>query len=376
VFTITADIARASADLLRTLTADSPPSDDFLALPSNFPEDAAALAREVTSTATTPYDRAQQLQNFFHTFTYDLEVQRGHSNDAILSFLRIRRGYCEQFAGTYAAMARSLGLPARVATGFTPGELQADGRYHVYGRHAHAWPEVWFDGVGWVAFEPTPGRGEPGNEATTGVGPQQDDTPTPVGDGTGTGADTPAQPQPTIPTPFVPAPPEPVVDPTPSDTLPPPVAAGSSSSSGGGTSTGTWIFLGILAIGGWMWLMPRTVRRFTPRGRSPAEQVVQAWHATIGALVMAGAPAPSGATPLEYAVRIEREFGVDHRSLHELARFVTRAIYSPAGVGEPAALRAAVLRTQLEDTARDMMPWYMRVLGRLDPRLVRRRLVG
>jgi hypothetical protein len=91
---------------------------------------------------------------------------------------------------------------------------------------------------------------------------------------------------------------------------------------------------------------------------------------------LAGAPAPAGSTPLEYAVRIERELGVDHRSLHELARFVTRAIYSPSGVGEPAAMRAAVLRTQLEETARDMMPWYTRLLGRLDPRLVRQRLVG
>jgi transglutaminase-like putative cysteine protease len=374
VFTVVADIARPSADVLRALSADSPPSDDFLALPSNFPEDAAALAREVTGTATTPYDRAQMLQNFFHTFTYDLEVQRGHSNDAILSFLRLRRGYCEQFAGTYAAMARSLGLPARVAVGFTPGELQADGRYHVYGRHAHAWPEVWFDDVGWVAFEPTPGRGEPGNESITGVAPQQDDTPTPVG--TGTPSDAPAQPQPTVPVPFVPTIPEPVIDPTPSDTLPEPVPVGGSSSSGGGPSKALWIFLGILAIGTWMLVMPRAVRRFTRRGRSPAEQVVQAWHATVGALVMAGAPAPAGSTPLEYAVRIERELGVDHRSLHELARFVTRAIYSPSGVGEPAAMRAAVLRTQLEETARDMMPWYTRLLGRLDPRLVRQRLVG
>jgi len=92
--------------------------------------------------------------------------------------------------------------------------------------------------------------------------------------------------------------------------------------------------------------------------------------------LMAGAPAPAGSTPLEYAVKVEREFGVDHRSLSELARFVTRAIYSPAGVGEPTALRAAVLRTHLEETAREMTPWHTRLLSRLDPRLVRQRLIG
>ena len=58
------------------------------------------------------------------------------------------------------------------------------------------------------------------------------------------------------------------------------------------------------------------------------------------------------------------------------SRFVTRATYSPAGVGEPAALRSAVLRTQLEETARELTPWHTRLLGRLDPRLVRQRLIG
>ncbi len=83
-----------------------------------------------------------------------------------------RRGYCEQFAGTYAAFARSIGLPARVAVGFTPGEL-TDGVYVVRGQHAHAWPEVWFEGIGWVPFEPTPGRGAPGAQSYTFVEPQQ-----------------------------------------------------------------------------------------------------------------------------------------------------------------------------------------------------------
>jgi transglutaminase-like putative cysteine protease len=90
-------------------------------------------------------------------------------------FLAERRGYCEQFAGTYAAVARMLGLPSRVAVGFTPGEQRDDGRYYVQGKYAHAWPEIYFDGVGWVPFEPTPERGNPTEESYTGVAAAQAD---------------------------------------------------------------------------------------------------------------------------------------------------------------------------------------------------------
>ena len=90
-------------------------------------------------------------------------------------FLAQRRRYCEQFAGTYAAFARVLGLPSRVAIGFTPGEQRDDGRYYVQDKHAHAWPEIYFDRVGWVPFEPTPGRGSPGAERYTGVAAAQAD---------------------------------------------------------------------------------------------------------------------------------------------------------------------------------------------------------
>ena len=57
---------------------------------------------------------------------------------------------------TFAAMARTLGIPSRVAVGFTPGVINDEGWYSVLGKNAHAWPELWFDGIGWVLFEPTP----------------------------------------------------------------------------------------------------------------------------------------------------------------------------------------------------------------------------
>ena len=74
-------------------------------------------------------------------------------------------------------MLRSLNIAARVAVGFTQGAIDGTGAYSVLGRNAHAWPEVWFDNIGWVPFEPTPGRGAPGAEEYTGVAPQQDEGP-------------------------------------------------------------------------------------------------------------------------------------------------------------------------------------------------------
>src|SRR5439155_8920763 len=112
---------------------------------------------------------------FRKNFTYSLDVPQGQSSSAIDEFLESKSGYCEQFAGTFAAMARAVGLPARVAVGFTPGDADPDtpGLYHVRGEHAHAWPEVFIAGQGWVLFEPTPTRGAPNAEQYTGVPEQQ-----------------------------------------------------------------------------------------------------------------------------------------------------------------------------------------------------------
>jgi transglutaminase-like putative cysteine protease len=148
----------------------------FLELPSDFAPNLTSLAEDLTQTATTPYEKALALQDFFRTqFTYNDQVDLQHDINSIEQFLELREGYCEQFAGTYAALARSIGLPARVAVGFTWGDQDAENPnlYHVTGRHAHAWPEVWLPAAGWVPFEPTPSRGNPLAEDITGVAAEQ-----------------------------------------------------------------------------------------------------------------------------------------------------------------------------------------------------------
>src|SRR5947208_7596710 len=123
--------------------------------------------------AAGPYQQAMPLHDFLrNNDPYDLDnVQPGHSDDHLRYFLfKSKTGYCEQFAGAFAAMARSIGLPARVAVGFTPGAYdEALDVFHVTTKEAHAWPEVHINGLGWVAFEPTPGRFEPNPTNYTGT---------------------------------------------------------------------------------------------------------------------------------------------------------------------------------------------------------------
>lgn len=122
-----------------------------------------ALA-EATRGATTPYETVVAIQNYFQSglFDYELEVPALKTENDLDTFLERREGYCEQFAATMAYMVRLKGLPARVAIGFTPGNLVegTDDEYIITNKSAHAWPEVYFAGAGWLRFEPTPRNDE------------------------------------------------------------------------------------------------------------------------------------------------------------------------------------------------------------------------
>jgi transglutaminase-like putative cysteine protease len=131
---------------------------NYLSVPSSVQGLLKTDAEQITAGDTTPYQKAMSLQNYFLTnFKYTLTPKiSGTGIAAIKSFLQYKQGFCQQFAATMAAMARSLGIPAVVAVGYTPGEQQADGSFQVTTHDAHAWPMLYFDGIGWVQFEPTP----------------------------------------------------------------------------------------------------------------------------------------------------------------------------------------------------------------------------
>lgn len=115
------------------------------------------LARGLTASSATPYDAARAIEDHLRSgYAYDQDVPE-HAYPLSAFLFEDRRGYCQQFSGAMALMLRMVGIPARVATGFTPGAQDRDaGTFLVEDTDAHAWVEVFFPGTGWVPFEPTP----------------------------------------------------------------------------------------------------------------------------------------------------------------------------------------------------------------------------
>jgi transglutaminase-like putative cysteine protease len=331
VYSIVSAMPRFAPEALRGATSTSPPDPVFLQLPDDLPPIVGDTARGVTAGAPTAFDQMVVLQDWFRTeFEYSTDVPAGNGNTAIESFLADRVGYCEQFAGTFAAMARTLGLPARVAVGFTQGQLQDNGSYLVLGRNAHAWPEVWFDGFGWVPFEPTPGRGMPGAQAHTGVLPQQDGEPAPTTTTTTTTTTTPA-PTTTLAGQGQPPPP-PVATTTttatPAAQQPPPLADSDEGSSF------PWLpVVAVLAAIAFAVALPENVRRWRRRRRAPitdpAHALLELWDRAMRALAAIGFRSDPTLTPIEVSERAAVTFPAVASPLRLLADVATAASYAP-----------------------------------------------
>ena len=145
---------------------DAPVESDFPPLytdtgPTPISSEVARLLQQWTGEAETPFLRLVALQSNLRLFTYSLDVPATASTDHLTEFLTVtRRGYCQQFAAAFALLARRMGYPARVSVGFLPGatSIAEPTKFSVQGTDAHAWPEVLFEGYGWVRFEPTPGN--------------------------------------------------------------------------------------------------------------------------------------------------------------------------------------------------------------------------
>ncbi|KUN86891.1 DUF3488 and transglutaminase-like domain-containing protein [Streptomyces griseoruber] len=156
------DVQPTAKQLEAAPKAPSSLRDEYTKVPGSLPKVVARQAEQITEGATSDYAKAVALQDYFAVtggFEYDTDVEVGSGPDAIARFLRDKQGFCVHFSFAMAAMARTLGIPARVAVGFAPGSPRADGSVAVSLKDAHAWPELYFEGVGWTRFEPTPTRG-------------------------------------------------------------------------------------------------------------------------------------------------------------------------------------------------------------------------
>ncbi len=155
-------IPAADEATLRVAGVAYPPgvTERYLSLPE-VPQRVHDLARRLVQGADNPYDQALALERFLRTLPYDLAVSAPPPGRDVVDFFLFdaRRGYCDYYATAMAVLARSLGIPARLAIGYATGDLDlASLSYLVAEDSAHSWPELYFPGVGWVAFEPTAAR--------------------------------------------------------------------------------------------------------------------------------------------------------------------------------------------------------------------------
>jgi transglutaminase-like putative cysteine protease len=316
-----------SADLAQAPGGISPEFAPFVQLPAEFPDDVRELARSVTAEADGPYEKALALQDYLrNNYKYDETAPAGHSDDHLRYFLfRSRIGYCEQFAGAFAALARAMGLPTRVAVGFTPGQYDASlDALRVTTREAHAWPEVHFTGLGWVAFEPTPGRYEPNPTNYTGTyNPEanpirRESTTTTLAAG-----DTPPGATPKT-------------SPTGEEN------GGDEATPSLGRQVAGWVpeaLAAVALVGGLLSVPPLLKRRRRSRRRgagSARARVTGAWSEAIDRLREVGTAPVAAATPIEFAHRSAVGDDVGS-SLRSLAGLFTKALYSDAGPSDDEA---------------------------------------
>lgn len=274
----------------------------YLELPAEGNSQVArGLAEQITAEHSTPFLKALALQNWFRSaFDYDLNVDSGHSIQNIEDFLSIRRGYCEQFAGTYALMARQLGIPSRVAVGFTPGTPE-EGSFLVTGGHYHSWPEVFIPGAGWVDMEPTPSRGSPTSQSYTGVEFMQEDNILPDNEAL---SETLAEEV---------LPPE-LLQPELEEPVAPPSQETSNSeeTSPGSSLWWVWVlasvFLALVAVGVLVFLGVRGARRRIPADlpklratRTYSGRIYNAWWILQSDFALVGVVGQPGSTPHEFA---------------------------------------------------------------------------
>ncbi|MER6912953.1 DUF3488 and transglutaminase-like domain-containing protein [Streptomyces sp. NPDC000594] len=318
--------------------AEAPPAPEelrreYTRVPDDLPDVVRETALRITRGATNDHERAVLLQRWFTDdggFTYDTQVDSGTGVRAIARFLENKEGFCVHFSFTMAAMARTLGIPARVAIGFTPGTVGADKSVTVRQRDAHAWPELYFQGVGWTRFEPTPSRGT--------------EPPYTVQDTVSGAPSAPA-------TPTENASDAPVTAPTASDSCPPELrragecetaatATDTPEQTGGSLGTVLLIALGALAavvlpLAPLLLRLRITARRLGGRGRTEEEsgaRTLAAWLEITDTAWDHGIPPDGSLTPrgtAERMILLGKLEGAAAQAAHRAATAVEEVLYAP-----------------------------------------------
>lgn len=369
-YAVTSVRERPDTNLLAT--ANVPAGEEVarvLRVADGVPDPLRRLATQLAEENGAPYARAAAIEQFLaEHYRVVADAPSGHAYPNLAFFLfgprngGGQRGTSEQFAAAFAVLGRLSGLPTRVVVGFSSG-----GQGPVRAGDAYAWPEVLFDGLGWVAFDPLP---RPENEPR----PVEEDF-----------RPTPEDPPPSE----VPAP---TAEPTAS---PEPVAAGDGPPASGGVSTPVLVAGGggsLLLVVGALLLTLLAMRRSLSRGRlvrgDPGQRIAGAWREVTDALRLAGRPVGDDLAATEVAGRARQALAdardrradgsrssveaVHDPAVDELATLLNQVGFAPGTASADQAARAAEVATDYVATLRAARPWWRRLLWSVHPAPLRR----
>ncbi len=324
-----------------------PPSEDPVStfVPPDTPVEIEALARTWTEGAATPYDQIMAIQDHLRAgeYTYTTSVPGRDDSFTLRDFLfETKAGFCQQFASAMTVMLRTLGIPARVAVGFTAGTYDPETQLRTVGTaEAHAWVEVKFPTYGWLTFDPTPGRSNPSaaysDPASVGVpecrgprcgGPNPDPLPTGGGPGSNQQLSPDALNGGSAP-------------------LPPGITTTPASAPAPSPWTGRrllWIAVGLAALG--LLLIPpvrawRRRRRLRRARHDPRQLILATYDVFTERAGELGFARNRGETLDEYRERVAASGRLRDGHLDRLTRVASGAAYSPREPGDEDARAAS-----------------------------------
>lgn len=325
------DISELGTDVGQTAGIPVNYRDDQLFIPAEARPAVVEASSEVIGSETSALEQATLIQNYLRgsDFTYSLELlpeQPGVSDDPITQFLTNKQGYCVQFSTAMVMMARSQGIPARMAVGFLPGEQEPNGDRVVIASDAHTWPELYLEDLGWTRFEPTPGTRSgqaPSYAEDTSASPTETTAP-----------ETPTE-----------APTAPEATPTAQDT---PQTDSSTASPWLTTlQRAAWALLGLAVIASLLLVVPllsrrriRTVRHQVLTGSSPMESAWRLLALQVRDLGVAVSPQRSPRSMRDFYAGLQAWPELASAPLQRLAGGLERERYASPGRSDYPAVQA------------------------------------
>ena len=318
----------------------------YTKLPSHLQQELFDLAAQVTKNASTPWEKAVALRDYLQShYAYSLDVEDPpESVDFVAWFLLAdQKGYCTYFATAMTVLCRMVDLPARYVEGYV---AKPDGGIaHVTGLNAHAWTEVYLNGVGWVTFDATAGVDEPGlsGENPPPTAQEEKNTPTPE----------PAQPPTPTPEPQSEATPTPEPENQPPESTPTPAPQDNPSAPKDDNDTSQpplpWLWLMLLIA--LILLIALRIRATHPllraqRAKNDTQALLILWSAVLDCAACLNFKRSEAETPLQFAQRAESGLGT---RLLDIAQAVSAVRYGRHPAPEHALPRVKDVYQSLEE---------------------------